>query len=164
MRKTSSILSTLTLLSLVIFAALSQAQNTIVTFAGGGPNNLPALSSSIGQPSGIAEDSAGNLFFADAMSNRIFKVDTVGNLTVVAGNGVAAFAGDGGLAINAELNGPAGIFVDNSGDLFIADEGNSIVREVYAGTGIITTVAGTPNVFAYGGDGAAATNAYLYSP
>ena len=63
-------------------------------------------------------------------------------ITTVAGNGTAGFSGDGGPATAAELNDPAGVAVDAAGDLFIADTGNNVIREVELSTGIITTVAG----------------------
>src|ERR1700689_3704502 len=63
------------------------SQNTVQTIAGGGPNNLPALKSSMGYPTGVALDGARNLYVANAYYGRIFKVDTTGNVTVVAGNG-----------------------------------------------------------------------------
>src|SRR5208282_6856076 len=63
------------------------AQYTIGTVAGGGPNNLAALSASVGSPVDVARDAAGSTYIADYYSNRIFKVDTSNNLTVVAGNG-----------------------------------------------------------------------------
>jgi hypothetical protein len=87
-------------------------------------------------------DSAGNLFFADSGNNRIFRIDTAGNLTAVAGNGLFGYSGDGGPATSAALNGPFGVAVDSSGNIFIADTNNAVVRKVSPG-GIITTIAGT---------------------
>ena len=56
--------------------------------------------------------------------------------------GRAGYSGDNGPATAAELNAPAGIAVDSAGDLFIADTGNNVIREVNHATGMITTVAG----------------------
>jgi hypothetical protein len=84
------------------------------------------------------------------------------NITTVAGNGTAAYSGDGGEATNAELSYPVGLAVDVSGDLFIADQVNHRIRKV--GTnGIITTVAGN-GTGGYFGDGGAAASAELYYP
>jgi hypothetical protein len=107
-------------------------------------------------PQGVAVDTFGNLFIADSANNRVRKVGTNGIITTVAGDGTAGYSGDGGAARNAELWSPAGVAVDASGNLFIADLENNRIRKV--GTnGIITTVAGggTNGL----GDGGPATNA-----
>jgi sugar lactone lactonase YvrE len=113
-------------------------------------------------PAGLAFDATGNLFIADEGNQRIREVATNGIITTVAGNGINGYSGDGGMATNAELNGPTGIAVDATGDLFIADVGNERIRMVET-NGIITTVAGNGG-FGYSGDGGAATNALLYFP
>ena len=81
----------------------------------------------------------------------------------MAGNGTNGYAGDGGPATSAALNGPEGVFVDSSGNIFIADTQNSVIREVIASNGNIITVAGT-GVAGYSGDGALATSAQLFDP
>jgi len=85
-----------------------------------------------------------------------------GITSTVAGNGTAAYAGDGGQATNASLYYPSGVTVDAAGNLYIADTDNQRIRKVNT-NGIITTVAGKGNA-AYGGNGGAATNASLYYP
>jgi trimeric autotransporter adhesin len=137
----------------------------INTLAGGGPNNLAATSSSIGSPFGVAKDASGNLYFADNSSSqsRVFKVDTSGTLTVIAGTGLPGYSGDTGPATQAQLNGPSGVALDGAGDIFIADSQNSVIREVLAGTGVIQTVVGTGTA-GYSGDGGPATEADLNSP
>ncbi len=120
---------------------------------GGAPTNAE-----LAYPSGLALDTAGNLFIADSSNNRIRKVETNGIITTVAGNGV----GDGGAATNAQLNFPQGVAVDTAGNLFISDSDDSRVRKVET-NGIITTVAGS-GVEGYWGDGGAATNAQLALP
>ncbi len=150
-------------LALVLFAPqVLLAQYAISTVAGGGPNNLTALSASIGYPGGIAFDATGNAYIADAYSSHIFKV-TANNLTVLAGNGTVGYAGDNGPATNAALNHPEGVFVDAGGNIFIADTDNSVIREVTASNGNIITVAGN-GIAGYSGDGGAATSAQLYDP
>jgi len=90
----------------------------------------PATNAMLWGPSAVAVDASGNLFIADAGNQRIRKVGTDGIITTLAGNGAWGYSGDGGAATNAELNGPEGVAVDAFGNLFIADEGNSLIREV----------------------------------
>ena len=90
-------------------------------------------------------------------------VKSSGDIITVAGDGTAGYSGDGGPAIDAELNGPRGVAVDPAGDLFIADSNNNVVREVVKSTGDIITVAGNGPA-GYSGDGGLATNAELDSP
>ena len=95
-------------------------QYTISTIAGGAPPATPVAASntSIGAPRRVAADSAGNVYFSS--SNAVFKMSGA-TLTLVAGNSRAGFSGDGGPAVNAQLNSPEGVAVDSSGNLFIAD-------------------------------------------
>jgi len=151
------------LLVLGIIPVAAHAQNNIVTVAGGGPNNVPATSSSVGLPVGVAQDAALNLYIADSHGNVVYKVATTGQLTIFAGTGSAGYTGDTGLATAAQLSSPTGLFVDANGNLFIADSGNNVIREVNATSLIITTVAGT-GVAGFSGDGAAATAAKLSNP
>lgn len=138
-------------------------QFSITTVAGGGPNNLSATHASIGYAGGVAIDGAGNTYISDSYSNQVFKVDTNGNLTIVAGNGTVGYSGDGGPATSATLTNPEALAVDNSGNIFIADTGNFVIREVLAGSGKIQTVAGNGQE-GYSGDGGAATAAQLDDP
>jgi hypothetical protein len=79
----------------------------------------------------VAVDAGGNLFIADAGNNSIREVvQATGDIATVAGTGTAGYSGDGGLATSAQLNGPDGVGVDASGDLFIADTGNNCIRKV----------------------------------
>ena len=79
-------------------------------------------------------------------------------------NGTQGFSGDGGAATSASLYYPAGVAVDGSGNLFIADGGNHRVRRVDAATGVITTVAGNGTSDGFTGDGGPGTSASLWSP
>jgi hypothetical protein len=142
-------------LALVLFAPqVLLAQYAISTVAGGGPNDLTALSASIGYPGSVVLDTNGNTYIADRNSSHVFVVNTgtavttiativiqPGDIAIVAGNGTSGYSGDGGPATSAALNGPEGVFVDGSGNIFIADTDNSVIREVSASTGNITTVA-----------------------
>ena len=149
----------------LIMPASLLAQYDISTVAGGGPNNLGALKSSIGYPGSFALDAAGNSYIADSFSSRILKVSTAGVVTVVAGNSAFGYSGDGGPATSATLNRPEAVAVDASGNIFIADTDNSVIREVVASTGNIQTVAGSATFGAgYSGDGGQATSAQLDDP
>jgi hypothetical protein len=137
------------------------AGNATAGYSGDGG---PAASAQLNGPSGVAVDSSGDLFIADTLNNCIREVvQATGNIITVAGTGVAGYSGDGGAATSAQLNAPSAVAVDASGDLFIADRGNNVIREVIQTTGSIITVAGngTPG---YSGDGGAAAAAQLNSP
>ncbi len=178
MRSLNLVASICIALAVALFAPqVSLGQYTISTIAGGGPNNLPALpvlltmlsaSASLGYPESVAFDSAGNAYIANSYfyANQIIEVSSAGIVTVVAGNGTfGGYSGDGGPATSAALNQPQGVFVDGSGNIFIADSQNSLIREVVASTGVIQTVAG--NFIAgpgYSGDGGPATQAQLDTP
>src|SRR5437879_6411892 len=145
---------------------VAAATGIITTVAGNGTygplgDGGAATSASVSAPRGVALDASGNLYIADSGSNRIRKVAAAtGIITTVAGNGNYGFAGDGGAATSASIDNPAGVALDASGNLYIADRNNNRVRKVAAATGIITTVAGDGN-YGSGGDGGAATSASL---
>ncbi len=101
----------------------------------------PAPSAELNHPSSVAVDGSGNLFIADSGNNRIRKVTASGIISTVAGNGTAGFSGDGGPAVNAQLNYPRELAVDGAGNLFFGDAGVR-VRKISV-SGIISTVAGT---------------------
>ena len=136
--------------------AMVVAGNGIAGFSGDGG---PATSASLNGPSGVAVDSAGNLYIAESTNNRIRKVSG-GTITTVAGNGIGAFSGDGGPATSASLDYPEGVAVDSAGNLYIAD-GTNRIRKVSGGT--ITTVAGN-GIAGFQGDGGPATSTSLYDP
>ncbi len=118
-----------------------------------------ATNATFSSVSGVAFDSAGNLYVADSRNNLIRKVDTNGIILSVAGNGSPGYSGDGANATNASLNLPSGLTFDSAGNLFIADTVNSRIRKV--GTnGIISTVAGN-GVFGAPSNGGAATNSKI---
>jgi hypothetical protein len=125
-------------------------------------DNGPATSAELNGVMGVAADAAGDVFIADTQNNRIRKVSN-GVITTIAGNGFLGYSGDGGPAPSAELNQPFGVAVDASGNVYIADSENYVVRKV--SNGVITTFAGNgayPAVFS--GDNGPATNAVLGLP
>jgi sugar lactone lactonase YvrE len=128
----------------------------------GGAATNASLGLGQGGLGGATADLFGQLFIADTGNNRVRKVSTNGIITTVAGNGISAYAGDGGAATNASLFYPGGVAVDALGDLFIADTYNNRIRRV-ASNGVITTVAGSRTA-GYSGDGGPATNASLNNP
>jgi sugar lactone lactonase YvrE len=110
----------------------------------------------------LAIDAAGNMFICEMSSNRVRKVDTAGVITTVVGTGISGLTGDGGPAVSATLNFPAGIRFDSLGNLIIADQGNNVIRKVDT-LGIITTIAGTGGR-GFSGDGGSATLAEIGGP
>ena len=113
-------------------------------------------------PSGLALDGAGNLYVAEYHHHRVRRIDPNGILTTAVGTGQQGFRGDGGWAVEALLDGPAGLAADEAGNLFVADSGNHRVRRI-GPDGVIKTVAGTGR-FGSVGDGGPAAEAYLWGP
>src|ERR1017187_8041641 len=137
----------------------------ITTAAGNGTrafsgDNGSATGAQLYEPSGVAVDSAGNLYISDFTSSRIRKVSN-GVITTVAGNGTDGFSGDNGPATSAQLHGPWGVAVDSAGNLYVADRDNNRIRKV--SNGVITTVAGNGTV-GFSGDSGPATSAQLSLP
>jgi uncharacterized protein (TIGR03437 family) len=139
------------------------AGNGVLGFADGAATTSAEFSS----PQGLALDSSGNLFVADVLNHVVRKLSG-STISTVAGSAVGVpnnygANGNGGLAINAQLNSPGGVAVDGSGNIFIADSGNNRIQRVDAATGIVTTVAGT-GVAGFFGDGLLAKSAQLKLP
>ena len=128
-------------------------------FAGDGG---PATQALLTNPTGIAVDKSGNLYIADRGNQRIRMVTaSTGIITTIAGSSTIGYAGDGGPAVNATFTLPTGIAIDASGNLYIADENNWVIRRISGG--IISTVAGTGKP-GFSGDGGQATKAMLGGP
>jgi len=143
-------------------------QYSIYTVAGGAPPATPAAaaSTSIGAPRRVTTDSAGNVYFS--AGNAVYKMTSGGTLTVVAGNSRAGFSGDGGAAVNAQLNFPQGLAFDPIGNLYIADTKNNRIR-IVTKDGLINTFAGNGQISTGGGpsnynDNGPATNGLLHLP
>jgi len=140
---------------------------TISTIAGNGSTGYSgdggsATSASLNSPSGLAVDSSGDVYISDYGNNVVRMVNPAGIISTIAGNGSPGYSGDGGPAASAQLNGPRGLALDKSGNLYIADSGNHVVRIVSPG-GTIGTFAGT-GIIGYAGNGGPAVNAQLATP
>lgn len=129
---------------------------------GRGGEGVKALESSFAFPCDIRLDSKGNIFVADLENHRIRKITRDGLVTTVAGSGVPGYSGDGGPALNAQLNSPWGILLDKDDNLLIADTNNDAIRKV-GSDGIIQTIAGNGQE-GYEGDGGPARSAKLNAP
>ena len=113
-------------------------------------------------PFGVAVDSNDNVYIADRSNHVIRKIDTDHMISTIAGNGSLGYSGDGGLATSAQLNNPWGVAVDSSGNIYIADSDNNVVRKVDP-DGNISTFAGN-GTEGSGGDGGPAASAQLGHP
>jgi N-acetylneuraminic acid mutarotase len=124
-------------------AATGIISTVVGTTSGYSGDGGPAIDAQLYTPTGLAFDSAGNLYFGDQNGNALRKVTaSTGIISTVAGNGVAGYSGDGGPARNARLNFVQGLTVDRYGNLYIADQQNARIRKITSATQIITTVAG----------------------
>ena len=162
----------LTVLMAVVFilsgdtttAALTDYGDISTAVGGGGGDGLPATDASLVSPHGLAVDTQGNIYVADADGHRIRRIDAAtGVISTVAGDGTPGFAGDGGPATEAKLSFPADAILDSQDNLLIADTSNNRVRRVDGTTGVITTVAGT-GTFGFSGDGGRADRATMRAP
>ena len=112
----------------------------VTTVAGGfiGDGNS-ATSAAMVFPQSVAFDKTGNLFVAEFSGNRVRKIDTTGKITTVVGQGgISGYSGDGGPALTAQIYFPQDVVVDSSGNLFISDQWNNVIRKVDT-SGTITT-------------------------
>ncbi len=114
------------------------------------------------KPGQVCIDGAGVIYFVDGDNHSVWKVDLLGAVTLVAGNGSSGFSGDGGPATDAALNSPQGVAVDGAGNVYIADTGNHRVRRVHAG--IISTEVNKTGTPGSTGDGGKADTARVTSP
>ncbi len=161
------------------YTITSPPASVITTIAGSGVSGIsgaggPATSAHIGAVQAITVDKAGNRLLVDTTNHVVWRVSASnGNISIVAGNGTPGYSGDGGLATHAQLYFPQGIAVDGSGNIYISDTDNEVIREVTASDGVIHTIAGvyghsgypgSPGVPANTGNGGPASSAYLNTP
>lgn len=155
-----------------------------VGYSGDSGDSGVATSAVLNTPNGADIGSNGNVAIADTGNNLIRYVPavtgtyfgesmTANHIYTVAGNGTAGYSGDSGAATSAELNEPAGVAIDSSGGIVIADTENNVIRYVSANSathfgqsmtaGDIYTIAGTGTA-GYSGDTGGATSAELNAP
>src|ERR1035437_9334901 len=151
-----------------VIRKIDHATNVITTVAGNGTSgysgdNNSATSAQLNAPYSIAVDASNILYIADQGNNVIRKVDANGIITTFAGTSVSGYNNDGIAATSAQLSSPMGVAVDNSSNVYIADNGNNRIRKVDASTGIISTIAGN-GIAGMSGDAGLATSAMLNSP
>lgn len=155
------------------------AQGTVSTVAGTSPAGYggdggPATQAQMHEPRMMTFDAVGVMYIADTFNQLIRKVDTSGTITTVAGkftgfvprdeaDCVPNFSGDGGPATEATLSCPHSVAVDGTGNIFIADSANHVIRKVEPG-GLITTVAGQGGLSGDSGEGGPATQAKIQGP
>ena len=140
----------------------------ITTYVGtgiGGYNgdNISATTAKIFAPDRVSIDKSGNLYFGDLENFRIRKVDTLGIISTIAGNGTHGYTGDFGPATDAEIGSVGTPIVDENNNVYFEDAYYNTIRRV-DNAGIIITVAGNPHSTGYYGDGLPATEARLCSP
>ena len=152
-----------------ITAVPTSAMNIITTIAGSSTSagysgdNGQATAATLNYPHGLAVDTSGNVYIADRSNHRLRKVTiSTGIITKLAGTGFESNSGDGGAATSAGLYMPTAVSLDSSGNIYIADTYNYVIRKITVATGIITRFAGG-NGYS-GGDGGAATSAGLDGP
>lgn len=128
-----------------------------------GDGNL-ATNAQLSHPMGVAVDGAGNIYVADTYNYVIRKVSARDqSINTIAGSNTPGYSGDNGAATSAQIDRPFRIAVDATGNIYIADFDNAVIRRVDAASGVITTVAGTGTA-GYSGDGALAVNAQIDRP
>jgi uncharacterized protein (TIGR03437 family) len=129
----------------------------LTTLAGSGDvgfsgDNGPAPKAVLNNPVGLAIDSAGTVYIADANAFRIRAVTASGIITTIAGSGRVGYAGDGGSALSAYLNFPSGVCVDGAGNIYIADTANHVIRQLSIGApsiaanGVVSSASFLPKI------------------
>ncbi len=143
------------------------AAGIISTIAGTGTSGFSgdggsATLAEMGTPLGMCVDNAGNVYFSDENNYRIRKISVSGTISTLAGNGTAAFAGDGGPSTAAEVNDVDGMRTDMLGNLYIADAFNYRVREIVFDAHAPAFASGHHQSFSVCGDTSARPiNSYL---
>lgn len=143
-------------------ATLSSVTGVVTTVAGSGNPGYAdgtGTGAQFSNPGGMAIDAQGNIYISDTFNNRIRKMAPDGTVTTIAGNGTSGYVD--GPAADAEFYAPAGLTIDAQGNIFVADYGNNVIREIST-DGTVKTYAG--NGFAAFVDGAALKVAAFNGP
>jgi sugar lactone lactonase YvrE len=153
---------------LVLFVNSACFSQIITTIAGTGVSSYTgdgglAINATFSEPQCVMLDDTGNVYVVDEDDNVIRKINSVGIINTIIGNGGIGFSGDGGPAFSAKIDHPGGCALDRKGNIYIADTYNNVVRKVNQ-AGIISTIAGHGTIGGYGGDGGPGTAAYLNFP
>jgi sugar lactone lactonase YvrE len=119
----------------------------VTTLAGSGdtvPNDGPGIGAGFQYPQGVAVDASGNVYVADRYNYLIRKITSGGDVTTLAGQ-VGVTGSINGTGTAASFNNPQGVAVDGSGNVYVADQGNNLIRKITSG-GDVTTLAGQAGV------------------
>ena len=144
-----------------------QPDGRVVTLAGNGGttfngDGLPGIATGIYSPYDVDHGPNGTIYFTEVSGNRVRRIESDGTVSLLAGDGIAGFSGDGGPALSARLSGPRGIAVADDGTVYVADYTNQRIRRI-APDGTISTYAGTGTA-GFSGDGGPAVAAELNNP
>jgi len=147
--------------NVAIQGACPAAPSQVTTLAGTGATgsaNGTGTAASFNNPVGIAVDASGNLFVGDRLNNLIRKISSTGAVTTLAGSG--AYGSSNGTGTAASFASPYGVTIDASGNIYVADSGNNLIRKITS-SGVVTTFAGSGGFGSANGTGTAAT---FYNP
>ena len=140
----------------------------LATIAGNGTSGYTgdgsaATSAELASPGAVAVDGSGNVYIADT-GNHVIRKITGTTISTFAGNNTSGYQGDGGLATGAELASPSGVAVDGSGNVYISDTGNNLIRKVDSSGNINAVVGakGTANTLNNPNGIAIDKNGFLY--
>ncbi len=161
----------LSILVILLFdlMALPLLAQSIRTLAGSGVAGFagdggPAAAAQIANPYGLETGPDGALYICEIDTHRVRRVDLkTGQISTAAGNGMQGYGGDGGSALEANLNQPYEVRFDGEGNMYFVEMQNNVVRRVDRRTGIISTVAGSGKR-GFSGDGGPASQALLDRP
>lgn len=155
-----------TVLALIGMCPAAWAQNLVITTVAGSDfvfrgDGAPATQAQFSQMYDVITDPQGNVLVADRSNHQVVKIAPSGILSVIAGNGISGYSGDGGPAANASLSFPSALALDRAGNIYIGDTGNYRIRRITS-DGMIDTIAGT-GLKGFAGDGGQAASASIDS-
>lgn len=152
----------------IALAVLPATAASVATIAGTGTSGRagdhgPAAKAQLGNPFGIVRGPDRALYICEVDTHVIRRIDKDGVITTVAGNGRRGWSGDGGAATNASLNEPYEVRFDRAGNMVFVEMKNHLIRRVDAKSGVISTIAGSPQP-GFSGDGGPAVAARFSQP